>query len=186
MRFPANVLSGFDATMGQTFFDLNDLQVHVFHIAGVHFETFAICSLPFAGLQSETMNQRQGDSQDEYKDAPGQVIASDFYHSNTLMPLSDDEVVQRACRNIAACEQGFLGAKVRYSQLRQKRRSMPPGLSAELLRDYHMLGVSKQILLRNLAVSTNTASRKCTFKRNSVQPKGQLSTGNLHDWALSF
>ena len=27
MRFPANVLSGFDDTMGSTFFDLNDLQV---------------------------------------------------------------------------------------------------------------------------------------------------------------
>lgn len=75
MRFPANVLSGFDATMGQTFFDLNDLQ-------------------------------------DEYRDAPGQVIASDFYHSNTLMPLSDDEIVHRATRNIAACEPGFASAQV--------------------------------------------------------------------------
>jgi hypothetical protein len=27
MRFPANVLSGFDDTMGSTFFSLNDLQV---------------------------------------------------------------------------------------------------------------------------------------------------------------
>ena len=30
MRFPANVLSGFDDTMGSTFFDLNDLQVRAF------------------------------------------------------------------------------------------------------------------------------------------------------------
>lgn len=49
--------------------------------------------------------------QDEYKDAPGQVIASDFYHSNTLMPLSDEDVVLRATRNIAACEPGFKAAK---------------------------------------------------------------------------
>jgi len=74
MRFPANVLN-FDETMGQTFFDLNDLQ-------------------------------------DEYKTAPGSVIASDYYHSNTLMPLSDDAIVEKTARNIAACEPGFLQAKV--------------------------------------------------------------------------
>lgn len=54
-----------------------------------------------------------GGVQDEYKDAPGQVVASDFYHSNTLMPLSDDAIVEKTARNIAVCEPGFLGAKVR-------------------------------------------------------------------------
>ena len=32
MRFPANVLSGFDDTMGSTFFDLNDLQVSTLRV----------------------------------------------------------------------------------------------------------------------------------------------------------
>ena len=54
-----------------------------------------------------------GGVQDEYKEAPGQVVASDFYHSNELMPLSDDAIVEKTVRNIAACEPGFLGAKVR-------------------------------------------------------------------------
>ena len=40
------------------------------------------------------------------------MIASDFYHSNTLMPLSDDEIVRRVHSNIAACEPGFADAKV--------------------------------------------------------------------------
>lgn len=38
MRFPANVLSGFDHTMGSagsTFFDLNDLQACPPHIPGI-------------------------------------------------------------------------------------------------------------------------------------------------------
>ncbi len=31
-------------------------------------------------------------AQDEYKDAPGSVITADFYGSNQLMPLSDEQV----------------------------------------------------------------------------------------------
>lgn len=55
--------------------------------------------------------------QDEYWDAPGSVIASDFYHSNTLMAMSDDEIVRRVHSNIAACESGFADAKVGGTQL---------------------------------------------------------------------
>jgi hypothetical protein len=50
--------------------------------------------------------------QDEYWDAPGAVIASDFYHSNTLMAMSDEDIVRRVHSNIAACEPGFADAKV--------------------------------------------------------------------------
>ncbi|EIE25692.1 FAD/NAD(P)-binding domain-containing protein [Coccomyxa subellipsoidea C-169] len=35
------------------------------------------------------------DLQDEYKGASGAVIAADFYHSNALMPLSDEAIVAR-------------------------------------------------------------------------------------------
>lgn len=50
--------------------------------------------------------------QDEYKDAPGSVITSDFYHANELLPLSDAEIVERVHSHISACEPGFKGARV--------------------------------------------------------------------------
>lgn len=53
--------------------------------------------------------------QDEYRDAPGSVVASDFYHANTLLPLSDEDIVQRVHRNIIACEPGFAAAKVEHT-----------------------------------------------------------------------
>jgi hypothetical protein len=59
--------------------------------------------------------------QDEYRDAPGSVVASDFYHANTLLPLSDDEIVRRVHSNIAACEPGFADAKVQDMKLSYRR-----------------------------------------------------------------
>ena len=50
--------------------------------------------------------------QDEYADEPGTVIASDFYHSNELMPLSDEAIINRVVSNMGACEPAFLGAQV--------------------------------------------------------------------------
>ena len=50
---------------------------------------------------------------DEYKAATGAVIAADFYHSNALMPLSDEAIVARVVRSLETCEPGFLGAQVR-------------------------------------------------------------------------
>ena len=40
------------------------------------------------------------------------MIAADFYHANELLPLSDDEIVQRVHRNLAICEPAFADAKV--------------------------------------------------------------------------
>lgn len=60
-------------------------------------------------------------TQDEYRDAPGSVVASDFYHANDLMPLSDEEIVRRVHSNVAACEPGFADAKVSASMTQ-----MPP------------------------------------------------------------
>lgn len=50
--------------------------------------------------------------QDEYKSASGSVIAADFYHSNALMPLSDEAIIARVQRNLEICEPAFLGAQV--------------------------------------------------------------------------
>lgn len=50
--------------------------------------------------------------QDEYKSEVGTVIAADFYHSNTLMPLSDEEIVGKVKANLDQCEPSFRKAKV--------------------------------------------------------------------------
>lgn len=49
---------------------------------------------------------------DEFKDAPGSVIAADFYHSNTLMPLSDEQIARRVHDIIMQCEPAFKEAKL--------------------------------------------------------------------------
>ncbi|GAB4822730.1 hypothetical protein N2152v2_009776 [Parachlorella kessleri] len=50
--------------------------------------------------------------QDEYRAEPGSVIAADFYHASTLLPLSDEEIVRKVHDNIAKCEPGFRDAQV--------------------------------------------------------------------------
>ncbi|KAK9868775.1 hypothetical protein WJX84_001572 [Apatococcus fuscideae] len=50
--------------------------------------------------------------QDEYKDVAEGVIAADFYHSNELMALSDEEIVQKVHDTLKICEPGFRDAKV--------------------------------------------------------------------------
>ncbi len=50
--------------------------------------------------------------QDEYKDVPEGVIAADFYHSNELMALSDEAIVQKVHDTLKICEPGFRDAKV--------------------------------------------------------------------------
>ena len=50
--------------------------------------------------------------QDEYRTEPGSVIAADFYHASTLLPLSDEEIVRKVHSNIAKCEPGFRDAQV--------------------------------------------------------------------------
>ena len=50
--------------------------------------------------------------QEEYRDKPRSVIAADFYHANELLPLSDEEIVQRVHRNLVICEPAFAEARV--------------------------------------------------------------------------
>lgn len=66
-------------------------------------------------LNTTKFNNFHTSVQDEYRDAPGSVVASDFYHANTLLPLSDEDIVQRVHRNIIACEPGFAAAKVEHA-----------------------------------------------------------------------
>jgi uncharacterized protein with NAD-binding domain and iron-sulfur cluster len=50
--------------------------------------------------------------QDEYKDLDQSVIASDFYYANTIMHLSDEEIVAKVKSNLDFCEPDFAGASV--------------------------------------------------------------------------
>jgi uncharacterized protein with NAD-binding domain and iron-sulfur cluster len=50
--------------------------------------------------------------QDEYKDSEQGVIASDFYYSNTIMHLSDEEIIKKVKDNLDHCEPQFRKAKV--------------------------------------------------------------------------
>ncbi len=52
--------------------------------------------------------------QDEYKSEPGTVIAADYYHSNTLMPISDVKIVSKVKRDLDLCEPSFSSAQVSY------------------------------------------------------------------------
>lgn len=47
--------------------------------------------------------------QDEYRDVPGSVIASDFYHANALLPLSDETIIGRVQSHLEKCEPAFIG-----------------------------------------------------------------------------
>merc|ERR1712113_701610 len=54
------------------------------------------------------------DLQDEYRDSPGTVVAADFYHANSLLPLSDSEILEQVQRNMAKCVPEFANAELEY------------------------------------------------------------------------
>ncbi|MEO8890610.1 MAG: FAD-dependent oxidoreductase, partial [Coleofasciculaceae cyanobacterium] len=49
---------------------------------------------------------------DEYRDQPGSVIEADFYHANQLLPLSDQQIVEKVQKDLATCIPAFAKAKV--------------------------------------------------------------------------
>lgn len=49
---------------------------------------------------------------DEFRDEPGSVIEADFYHANQLLPLSDEQIVEKVQRDLATCIPAFGEAKV--------------------------------------------------------------------------
>lgn len=51
--------------------------------------------------------------QDEFLDSEGSVVAADFYHASELLPLSDEEVVERVHQTyLSTCVPEFRGCKV--------------------------------------------------------------------------
>jgi uncharacterized protein with NAD-binding domain and iron-sulfur cluster len=49
---------------------------------------------------------------DEYRDEPGSVIEADFYHANQLLPLSDEQIVEKVQGDLATCVPAFREIKV--------------------------------------------------------------------------
>mmetsp|Transcript_13605 Transcript_13605/g.49465 ORF Transcript_13605/g.49465 Transcript_13605/m.49465 type:complete len:454 (-) Transcript_13605:248-1609(-) len=54
------------------------------------------------------------DLQDEYRDSEGTVVAADFYHANSLLPLSDADILAKVQRNMAKCVPEFADAKLEH------------------------------------------------------------------------
>jgi uncharacterized protein with NAD-binding domain and iron-sulfur cluster len=50
--------------------------------------------------------------QDEYRDEPGSVIEADFYHANQLLPLSDEQIVEKVQHDLATCVPAFREANI--------------------------------------------------------------------------
>ena len=67
---------------------------------------------PQALCQQMHTNTNNCEWQDEYKGEPGTVIAADFYHANTLLPLSDAEIIAKVKQNLGTCEPAFQAAQV--------------------------------------------------------------------------
>lgn len=52
------------------------------------------------------------DLQDEYQDEPYSVVEADFYHANQLLPMSDEQIVNKVHRDLTTCIPAFGQATV--------------------------------------------------------------------------
>ena len=52
------------------------------------------------------------DLHDEYQDEPNTVIEADFYHANQLLPMSDEQIIEKVHRDVTTCIPAFGTAKV--------------------------------------------------------------------------
>ncbi|MGK7953265.1 MAG: FAD-dependent oxidoreductase [Xenococcaceae cyanobacterium] len=52
------------------------------------------------------------DLQDEYHNEPNTVIEADFYHANQLLPMTDEQIINKVHRDVSTCVPGFREAKV--------------------------------------------------------------------------
>ena len=52
------------------------------------------------------------DIHDEYRNEPNTVIEADFYHANQLLPMSDEQIVNKVHRDVSTCIPAFSSAKV--------------------------------------------------------------------------
>eukprot|EP00898_Chlorokybus_atmophyticus_P005622 jgi/Chlat1/6060/Chrsp4S06343 len=74
---------------------------------------------------------------DEFKAEPYTVVEADFYHANQLLPMTDDQIVERVLRDLATCLPGFRGAKTLDRAVVRFRRAVThfsPGSYQYLMR----------------------------------------------------
>ena len=57
------------------------------------------------------------DLHDEYHNEPNTVIEADFYHANQLLPMSDEQIINKVHRDLTTCIPAFGGAKVTDSSV---------------------------------------------------------------------
>ena len=57
------------------------------------------------------------DLHDEYHDEPNTVVEADFYHANQLLPMSDEQIIDKVHRDLATCIPAFGAAKVTDSSV---------------------------------------------------------------------
>lgn len=52
------------------------------------------------------------DLHDEYQDEPNTVIEADFYHANQLLPMTNEQIIEKVQRDLSTCIPAFGAAKV--------------------------------------------------------------------------
>ena len=57
------------------------------------------------------------DLHDEYHDEPNTVVEADFYHANQLLPMSDEQIIDKVHRDLTTCIPAFGAAKVTDSSV---------------------------------------------------------------------
>ncbi len=57
------------------------------------------------------------DLHDQYHQEPNTIIEADFYHANQLLPMSDEQIIDKVHRDVATCIPAFGTAKVTDSSV---------------------------------------------------------------------
>ena len=57
------------------------------------------------------------DLHDEYRDEPNTVVEADFYHANQLLPMSDEQIIDKVHRDLTTCIPAFGAARVTDSSV---------------------------------------------------------------------
>lgn len=57
------------------------------------------------------------DLHDQYHQEPNTIIEADFYHANQLLPMSDEQIIDKVHRDVATCIPAFGAAKVTDSSV---------------------------------------------------------------------
>lgn len=52
------------------------------------------------------------DLHDEYRNEPNTVVEADFYHANQLLPMTDEQIIDKVHRDLATCIPAFGAAKI--------------------------------------------------------------------------